>query len=113
MDTGPLARALRDVNSVPTFEHWARVSLRRFVPHEMSMFGLAVRHALGFAIENVVNVNLPSQYLRSISGPAGALTCPVLYDWFRTREPQFFEAEGECDTQVDATWLATFRAFEL
>jgi hypothetical protein len=113
MDAEAFADSLHPVCSIAAFDQWARETLPRFVPHAMSMFGFAVRHALGFAIERVVSVNLPPEYLRSISGPAGSLMCPVLYDWFRSREPQIFEVDAPHGEGVDAKWLAKFREFHL
>lgn len=113
MDPDVVTRALALVRSHGAFEHWARDWLPRLVDHRMSMFGFAVRHALGFTIEQIIAVDMPGDYMRSISGPAGTLMCPILYDWFRTREPQLFDAATESDARTDPRWVAKFREFDL
>lgn len=113
MDVETIARPLAQVRNVRAFEQWARDWLPRHIGHHASMFGFAVRHALGFAIEQIIAVELPPDYLRSISGPAGTLMCPILYDWFRTHEPQLFDSDEPLDSHIEARWAATFKEFDL
>ncbi len=113
MDLETVTRPLDEVRNVRAFERWARDWLPRHVGHHASMFGFAVRHALGFAIEQIIAVELPADYLRSISGPAGTLMCPILYDWFRTHEPQLFDSNEPLDAHIEPRWAETFRDFDL
>lgn len=113
MDLETISRPLAHVRSVRAFEQWAHDWLPQHIGHHASMFGFAVRHALGFAIEQIIAVEVPPDYLRSISGPAGTLMCPILYDWFRTHEPQLFDSGIPLDAHIEARWAATFKEFDL
>lgn len=63
MDLETIARPLAQVRNVRAFEQWTRGWLPRHIGHHASMFGFAVRHALGFAIEQNVAVEKASSAL--------------------------------------------------
>lgn len=112
MDIDATLPVLRSVRTVTSLQHWSGTHLRNALPHEMSMFGLALRHALGFAVVSVVTVNLPAEFVRCISGPGGSLMCPILHNWFKFRSPQSFDA-AESAATVAPQWKSKFCEFDL
>ncbi len=104
----PSMRALRALSSLDAFVEWAEAAFRRQVPHQHAIYGVAMRHSLGFSVQRLLPLNMPPAFLEVISGPPGTIVCPVVDDWFRMRCLQTFDARepGHLEHSV---WLTAFK----
>ncbi len=87
---------------------WLRGPAREAMPHRAALVLHGSAHALGFAIEEKICVDLPVGYLAGLCDARGQLQGPLLGKWMRTRATQYFdraEAGG-----VDSQWLRNFKA---
>jgi len=101
-------RTLDTSPSLGTFTQWAQTVFRQRVPHQRAIFGMAARHSLGFDIQQLIPLDMPGAFLDAIRGTAGTITCPVVYDWFRLRRLQQFDAE-QPGAHDQTPWLSAFR----
>lgn len=104
----PGVGALQTVSSLDAFIEWAQVAFRRQVPHRCAIFGVGVRHSLGFSVQRLLPLDMPPEFLDVIRGPSGTVVCPVVYDWFRMRCLQTFDASKPGRLEHSA-WLTAFK----
>lgn len=111
MDQALLASAL-GVENPDDLKQWTRDIIRPIFPHAALACGFGHLHAGGVALDYIVEVDYPLDYLYAIRNKAGGIETPVLRRWLATREPQLFELDDPWpDTPPE--WLAQFRINDL
>lgn len=94
------------IDSKARFESWVKEYLRKLIPHGMSIFGLARRHAFGYAVHESVFIDVPHSLLNQVCGPCGSFHCLFLNKWYREQTPQVFNVEIEnINSQSSATCI--------
>lgn len=100
------------VNDIEGFKDWTRGAVRMLLPHGALACGHGRIHSAGVAMDYVVTVDYPTEHLRAIRNPSGAIDTPLMRRWLMQRTPIFFEAETPW-SGIDDRWLADFRHHRL
>jgi DNA-binding CsgD family transcriptional regulator len=104
------ARTIADIRG---FKRWIRTEVKALLPHRMSIFAKGNRHSLGFSVDLIVPIGLPTSYVRAISRQRGVHS-PVVARWLRQRRPQLVRDHEEAKRmELDRDWIALFRRFNL
>lgn len=79
---------------------WMKEEVRKYVPHQMAICGLAKPSTLGISIMHAETIDTPSNYIEQASRlfPVG---CPILSRWLLIRKPQFVEFGKTKDQGMD------------
>ena len=96
------------VVTVDEYKSWVRNKVRSAFPHGMLASGYGHLHAGGVALDCVVTVDFPLDYLDKLRNRAGGIDTPILRRWLATHQPQLFEIDRPWP-DVPAAWLGTFR----
>lgn len=107
-----LLASAEGVASPRDLKQWTRDVIRPILPHAALACGFGHLHAGGVALDCIVEVDYPIDYLYAIRNKAGGIETPVLRRWLATREPQLFELDDPWP-DLPADWLAQFRANDL
>jgi len=109
VEAGRLAFGIRSRLDI---RDWLRGPVRREIPHESALVLHATSHSLGFTIEDRISIDLPAGYVAGILNAAGQIRGPLVSQWMRTRETQYFDGEHAWPG-LDPDWLRHFQAHGL
>lgn len=81
----------QNINSVTEFEHWVKTTVSEYFPHEMVLCAAGNISGVKVAIERIVSIGYPSEFLDHIGSVTDLISRPVLRRWLTENKPQLVD----------------------